>query len=228
MNGIAEVISWTELARVQVPGGAELLLRRRGDAFEIRADGRELMTTRAHASEDAMARLACAHLEQAASPRVLIGGLGMGYTLRAALDTLPASGSVTVAELVPEIVAWNRRWLSPLAGHPLDDPRVVVHDGDVRALLEASSSGFDAILLDADNGPEALTHPDNDRLYSAAGLDRARRALRPGGVLAIWSADPSPTFLARLGDAGFAAEAVDVPARGSNGDPNHTIFLACI
>jgi spermidine synthase len=223
---LAEMGATLIVARAKTPGGGEMILRQRGADFEIRIDGRELMSSRGHFSEEAMARLACAEVADRAAPRVLIGGLGMGYTLRAALDALPGAASVTVAELVRELVAWNRGPLAPLAGHPLEDPRVVLQAGDVGTALARPEPPFDAILLDVDNGPEAVTVAGNHRLYSPEGLALARAALRPGGVLAIWSADRSPPFLARLDEAGFAARAVAVAALGEAGGPEHTIFLA--
>jgi predicted membrane-bound spermidine synthase len=270
---VGVTVPWTELGRAVAPGGAELVLRGRDGGFEIRIDGRELMASRGHASEEAMARLACAAIAGLVAPRVLIGGLGMGYTLRAALDALPQAARVIVAELVPEIVAWNRGPLAALAGRPLDDPRVSVAINDVGIVIRDSSGtppplagevrvggngitsdervsrrlrsphpdpppqageggsgvshqAFDAILLDVDNGPATVTREDNHPLYAVEGLAQARRALRAGGILAVWSADPSPEFLARLGAAGFAARGVAVPARGDAGGPEHTIFLA--
>lgn len=214
----------TELARAVMPDGGELVLCRRGEDYEIRCNGWELMSNRAHASEAALARLACARLDRGA--RLLIGGLGMGYTLRAALDALDASASLIVAELLPEVVAWNRGLLAPLAGRPLDDARVRVESRDVAAVLAEAPGGFDAVLLDVDNGPEAVMLPGNHRLYAADGLALIGAALRPGGVLAVWSADRSPGFEARLTAAGWAWSAADVPARGAADDPLHTIYLA--
>jgi spermidine synthase len=220
------VEEWVELGRAAAPGGEELLLRRRGATFEIRIAGRELMSSRGFASEQEMARLACAAIVDRAAPRALIGGLGMGYTVRAALDALGPGAQVVVAELVPAVVAWNRGPLAPLAGNPLADPRVALREADAATVLRDPGGRFDAILLDVDNGPDWVTVEANAWLYSAEGLAAARAALAPGGVLAVWSADPSPEFLARLREAGFTARAVAVPARGAEGGPPHTIFLA--
>jgi spermidine synthase len=216
--------SWEELARVRSTAGDELMLRRRGGIYEIRCNGYDLMSNRAHRSEEALAELA---LEQVAapSPQILIGGLGMGYTLRAALDRAPREARITVAEILPAIIAWNKDRLAPLAGRPLDDPRVDLRESNVDALL-TETARFDAILLDVDNGPDAVVHAGNDPLYSARGLRRLRRALAPSGVLAIWSADRSPRFEALLDDAHFVWRATEVAARGVAGDPVHVIYTA--
>jgi spermidine synthase len=219
------MIPWTELARGITPAGDELVLRCREGIFEIRFNGWDLMSNRAHRSEEAMAHLACEALESPA-PRVLIGGLGMGFTLRAALDALPGSAQVTVAELVPEIIAWNRGPLAPLAGKPLDDPRVRIRSGDIAELLQDTGCRFDAIILDIDNGPDALTYRRNALLYAAEGLALIRCALVPGGRLTIWSADPSPSFEAVLRSGGFLWRRVEVSARGTEEGPWHTIYLA--
>jgi spermidine synthase len=216
--------TWEELARSRSGAGDELILRRRGGIYEIRCNGYDLMSNRAHRSEEALAELA---LEQVAapSPRILIGGLGMGYTLRAALDRAPADARVTVAEILPAVIAWNRGPLAPLAGRPLDDPRVDLRESDVDALLDGVA-GFDAVLLDVDNGPAAVVHAGNDPLYSARGLRRLRRALAPSGALAVWSADRAPHFEALLDDAHFRWEASAIAARGVAGDPLHVIYTA--
>jgi len=206
----------------RLPLGAASLRDLEGRDFEIRVDGRELMSSRAHGSEEEMARLAC----RPDAERVLVGGLGMGYTLRAALDALGGAAAVTVAEVVPAVVEWNRGPLAHLARSPLADPRVTIHAGDVAAYLRAATQRFDAILLDVDNGPQALTRKANQLLYSPPGLELLRRSLRPRGTLAVWSADRSPAFLKDLRRAHFDARSVDVPARGPSGGPNHTIFLA--
>jgi spermidine synthase len=220
------MMPWQTLDRARAPDGGELVLRCRDGEYEIRVDGHELMSSRAHGSEEAMAELACAHLAATDTPRVLVGGLGMGYTLRATLNVLPASARVLAAELVPAVVAWNRGPLAGLAARPLDDARVEVHEGDVLAWLRKTTVRVDAVLLDVDNGPKALTRKGNQVLYSAPGLDTIKRALRPRGVLAVWSADRSPAFERDLRRAGFDAKSVDVPARGVAGGPKHTIFLA--
>ncbi len=198
------------------------MLRRRAGIYEIRCDGWDLMSNRAHHSEQTLARLGCDGL--AGAPRVLIGGLGMGYTLRAALDALPAAARVTVAELFAQVVDWNRGPLAILAGRPLDDARVAVRRADVAALLDGAA--FDAILLDVDNGPDAAMLAGNAALYTAEGLHRLRAALSPGGRLAVWSADPSPRFEARMTACGLDWRRTDVPARGAPDDPLHTLYVA--
>jgi spermidine synthase len=215
---------WIELSQARTAAGDTLVLRQRGGIFEIRCNGWDLMSNRAHHSEETAAALACAPLT-APAPRVLIGGLGMGYTLRAALDRLPATARVIVAELLPAVIAWNRGPLAPLAGHPLDDPRVAVMCGDVAVVLEQADR-FDAIVLDADNGPDAVMLAGNQRLYSCEGLRVARQRLCPGGTLAVWSADRSPGFERRLAATGFEWRSTDVPARGDPADPHHIIYLA--
>jgi spermidine synthase len=214
---------WIELGRDRAEGGGELSLHRRGDELVIRIDNEPLMSSRRHGSEEALARLACDGLGPGA--RVLIGGLGMGFTLRAALDALAAEATVIVAEIAAAVVAWNRGPLAPLAGHPLDDPRVEVMVADVAAVLAAPGDGFDAILLDVDNGPEGLVRAANAGIYAAAGLARARGALRAGGALAIWAAARHPGFEDRLARAGFDAALHPVRARGRRG-AIHTVFVA--
>ena len=214
---------WTELARAPMPDGGELTLRQSGETFEIRCNGWDLMSNRAHRSEEAMARLACAGL--GAAPRVLIGGLGMGFSLCAALDALPGTARVVVAELVPEIIEWNRGPLATLAGRPLDDARVSVHCGDVADLLGTGAS-FDAILLDIDNGPAMPIYRRTPRVYQADGVASARRSLAPGGVLAVWSADPSDSFESTLTQCGFAWRGIEISVRDDDSGPWHTIYLA--
>jgi spermidine synthase len=210
------------LGNVTTPDGKELVLYRRSGHFHLRVDGLELMSSRPQGSEEVLAELACEGLRGA--PRVLIGGLGMGYTLRAALDLLPPRARVEVAEVFPAVVEWNRGPLAPLAGRPLDDPRVEVFAADVGARLESGGT-YDVILLDVDNGPDAFTLGSNADLYGDAGLARIYRHLLAAGVLAVWSADPSRAFVQRLRKAGFAPRSVTVPARRTRG-PNHTIFVA--
>jgi spermidine synthase len=219
------VIPWEILGRARAEGGAELVLHHRDGEFVIRANGRDLMSSQAHGSEEDLARLACAAFPGRDDPRVLVGGLGLGYTVRAALDLLPARAEVVVAELVPAVVEWNRGPLAPLAGRPLDDPRVRVEVADVSAYLAKATVRFDAILLDVDNGPEALTRKANQILYAAPGLETARRCLRRGGALAVWSAFPDDKFAHRLRRAGFSVEQHTVRARGARGGAKHTIFL---
>lgn len=221
------MIRWNLLDSAQVPGGGgELSLYRRGVEFSIRVDGSELMNSRLHGSEEAMAELACARVAPLPSPRVLIGGLGMGYTLAAALNQLGAASRVVVAELIPAVVAWNRGPLAALAGHPLADDRVTVREADVAQLLQTEQRAYDAILLDVDNGPRGLTRQSNGWLYTRAGLDAAFRALQPAGVFALWSAGPNRAFARLLGKAGFEVDEERVRARGPRGGGYNTVWIA--
>lgn len=199
---------------------------RRGDDFMIVVGGNELMNSRMSGSEEALALLTCERLRNRETPHLLIGGYGMGFTLRAALEALPSGAVVTVAELVPEIIHWARGPMAKLTAGCLDDPRVRIASGDVADLIAKSSGVYDAILLDVDNGPDALTRDTNDRLYSAAGLAAARRALRPQGILAVWSAAADASFTRRLRQSGFAVEEIAVRARSNGKGPRHTIWLA--
>jgi spermidine synthase len=219
------MIPWEILGREQAPDGGELVLHHRNGEFVIRVDGRELMSSRSSHSEEEMARLVAARLGSRETPRVLIGGLGMGFTTRAALDALPARAEVVVAELVPAVIAWNRGPLAHLAGRPLEDPRTRVEPIDVGRLMKETRVRFDAILLDVDNGPQWITSKSNQRLYSEVGLGVARRALRPGGLLAVWSAADDAAFVKRLRKVGYETETVQVRARGPAGGARHTIFL---
>lgn len=218
---------WILLDSAPVPGdGGELRLYRRGDEFSIRITGRgELMNSRVHGSEDALAEQTCARLAEGLRPQLLIGGLGMGFTLAAALRHIGAQGRIEVAELVPAVVAWNRGPLGEVAGHPLQDPRVSVREGDVARVLTAARQAYDAILLDVDNGPEGLTRRQNDWLYGENGLNAAYAALRPQGVLAVWSAGPDPGFAQRLRKVGFAVTEARVRAHGTKG-ARHVIWFA--
>jgi len=218
---------WTLLDSTRVPGdGGELCLYQRGAEFSIRITGRgELMNSRAHGSEDALAELTCARMVNSTNPRLLIGGLGMGFTLAAALRCLGDLAQVVVAELVPGVVAWNRGVLGEPAGNPLRDPRVSVYEKDVARVMMAGTGTYDAILLDVDNGPEGLTRKENDWLYGEDGLNEACAALRAGGVLAVWSAGPDQAFLQRLHKAGFEVEEARVRAHGSKG-ARHVIWFA--
>lgn len=221
------MIPWELLDSAPVPGGSETLcLHRRGTEFSIRVDGNELMNSRVHGSEDALAELACARLAGRPSSTVLIGGLGMGYTVAAALQRLDAQARVVVAELVPAVVAWNRGPLAALAGYPLKDIRVSVREIDVARILKTEHQVYDAILLDVDNGPEGLTRSGNNWLYTRAGLTAAHAALKPSGVLAVWSASPEPAFSRLLRQTGFTVEEVTVRARGFQGGSRHMIWLA--
>jgi spermidine synthase len=213
------------LGRAATPDGGEIVLYERDGAFFIRVNGLELMTSRAHGSEEDLARLALAEVTRNA-PKVLVGGLGMGYTLRAVLDVVPATARVTVAEILPAVVTWNRSELAHLARSPLGDPRVAVVQRDVAAIIAAGASAFDAVLLDVDNGPAALTVARNERLYGLPGLAAIRRCLRPGGVLGVWSADPDRSFERRLVKAGFRVNTETVSARRGAKGPKHTIFVA--
>ena len=209
-----------------VPGGAELRLFRRGGDYMIVLDRNELMSSRMSGSEEALADLACARLRGRTAPHLLIGGYGMGFTLRAALAQLPAAARLTVAEIVPEILDWARGPMAALAAGCLDDPRVTVVERDVAAVIEAGRGAYDAILLDVDNGPDGLSRAANDRLYTLRGLAAARAALAPGGVLTIWSAGADAAFTRRLGQAGFAVEEVVVRARQNGKGPRHVIWVA--
>jgi spermidine synthase len=221
------MIPWQFLDSAQVPGeDGELRLYRRDGEFSIRVDGAELMNSRSHGSEEAMAELACASIASFPCSRVLIGGLGMGYTLAAALNRLGAESRVVVAELVPAVVAWNRGPLADLAGRPLDDGRVTVRECDVAQILRAEHGGYDAVLLDVDNGPRGLARRGNDRLYARTGLDAVFTALRPAGVFALWSASPQRAFGRLLRETGFAVDEERVRARGPRGGEYHTIWIA--
>jgi spermidine synthase len=218
---------WILLDRAPIPAGlGELLLYQHGADFSIRLAGRgELMNSRDHGSEEALAELACGRIGGREHPRVLIGGLGMGFTLAAALRCLGADAEVMVAELLPAVVTWNRGPLGAQAGYPLADARVIVRETDVARILQFEQRAFDAILLDVDNGPEGLTCDGNDWLYGPDGLNAAYSVLRPGGVLAVWSAGPDSGFNARLRKVGFEVEEVNVRARGSKG-ARYVIWLA--
>lgn len=209
-----------------VPGGQELKLYRRGRDHMIVLDGNELMSSRMSGSEKALAVMTLDRLKRGGDPHILIGGYGMGFTLRAALAQMGPGGQVTLAELVPQIIAWARGPMAELAAGCLEDPRVRLVEGDVAALIASAQGSYDAILLDVDNGPDGLTAPANDRLYSAAGLAASKAALRPGGVLAIWSAAPDAVFARRLHAAGFHVEEVAVKARDNGKGPRHVIWFA--
>jgi spermidine synthase len=218
---------WKLLDSARVPGSAgELRLYQREAEFSIRVDRFELMNSRVYASEDALSELGCARIRQRASARVLIGGLGMGYSLKTALAALGDDAEVVVAELVPAVVTWNREFLGHLADHPLRDPRVVVREQDVARVIREAKAAYDAILLDVDNGPEGLIRKANDWIYARAGLLAARAALRPRGVLGVWSSTPEPSFVQRLRQAEFEVEEHAVRARGKGQGARHTIWLA--
>ena len=213
------------LGETQAPDGTHIALTRQDREFIILAGGKPLMSSRMHGSEQALATFGCRHVRPHA-PRVLVGGLGMGFTLRATLDVLPGDATVTIAELIPAVIEWNRGPLGPLAGHPLRDPRVHVALGDVGATIRTAAAAFDAILLDVDNGPDAFTATGNASLYDDRGLAAARNALTPEGVLAVWSAWEDRKFEQRLKYAGFTVHVERVRARLKAGGPRHTIFVA--
>lgn len=217
--------AWELLGEALAPDGTAVSLMRRADEFLILANGKPLMSSRLHGSEEAMATLACGKAGLPDRPRVLVGGLGMGFTLRAVLDALPPEAVVTVAELLPAVVAWNRRFLGELAGHPLNDPRVRIQVADVGFTLRANPGGFDVVLLDVDNGPAAFTATTNGGLYDNNGVVAAHAALRPAGTLAVWSAWEDRKFEQRLRFHGFDVKVERVRARLKKGGPRHTIFL---
>lgn len=216
---------WESIGETTTPDGTSLTLTRHTSEYVILANGKSLMSSRMHGSEEAMATLACRRARTLSRPCVLVGGLGMGFTLRATLDLLPPGASVVLAELVPAVVEWNRGPLGPLAAHPLKDRRVRVEMGDVADILGASRRRFDAVLLDVDNGPAAFTESDNAGLYDNRGVAAARDALKSDGVIAVWSAWDDRKFEQRLRHAGFSVEVERVRARLKKGGPRHTIFL---
>jgi len=214
------------IGTAQVPGGEELRLFRRGHDHMIVLDRNELMNSRMSGSEEALATMTCERLRANTAPRLLVGGYGMGFTLRAALAVLGDKAEVTVAELVPEIIEWARGPMASLTAGCLDDRRVRLVEADVADVIAEARGRFDAVLLDVDNGPDGLTRVGNDRLYSVRGLAAAKAALSPGGVLAVWSAAPDARFARRLGDAGFDTEEVAVRARSNGKGPRHVIWFA--
>ena len=217
--------AWELLGETRTPDGTDMRLTRRDDEYVILANGKPLMSSRMHGSEEALATLACGEARAMPRPRVLVGGLGMGFTLRAVLDLLPRDAMVTVAELVPAVIQWNRDSLAALAAHPLRDSRVRVEVSDVGFTLRANPDRFDAILLDVDNGPAAFTDAVNNGLYDNAGVAAAYAALRARGTLAVWSAWEDRKFEQRLRYHGFDVEVARVRARLKKGGPRHTIFL---
>jgi spermidine synthase len=220
------VIPWVHLDTGSVPGGGtDLRLMRRGDEFAILADTIELMNNRRSGSEVALAALTCARLKDRPRARILIGGLGMGFTLRAALENLGPDARVVVAELVPAVIAWARGPLAHVFAGCLDDPRVELQEADVNRLIQAGPERYDAILLDVDNGPEGLMRRSNDRLYDNWGLKRARWALRPGGILGVWSGAPDRKFKSRMQRSGFAVDEQRVHASGRGSGPKHVVWL---
>ena len=220
------MIPWSLLDTAQVPGGGEIRLKQRGTEFAIMLGQNELMNSRLSGSEEALATIACGKIRDRKTPRILIGGLGMGFTLRAALAALGPDARIVVAELVPAVVAWAQGPMAELFGESLTDPRVSIREADVGEVIRSGAAAFDAILLDVDNGPEGLTRKTNDALYDLKGLSIARMALRPGGVLAVWSSGPNPKFTWRLRKAGFAVEEVRARANGPRGGARHVIWIA--
>ena len=221
------MLPWVHLDTAQVPGGGgELKLMQRGTEFVIMAGRIPLMNSRMSGSEEKLATLSWERIAGRAKPAMLIGGLGMGFTLRAALAVMPAEARIVVAELVPEVVAWAKGPLAPVFAGCLDDPRVTVETGDVAKLIAAGKGAYDAILLDVDNGPDGLSRPGNDRLYSPAGLAAAKAALRPKGVLAVWASEPDAKFTRRLQIAGYAVEELTVRERSNGKGARHTIWMA--
>jgi spermidine synthase len=219
---------WELIESVTVPdSGGTMRLMRNGGEFAIHVDERELMRNSMHGSEEALSELACDRLCDVAAPRVLIGGLGMGFTLAALLRRFGDDGQAVVAELVPAVVRWNRGVLGQVAGYPLRDARASIYEGDVGDMIRQPPALWDAILLDVDNGPTGLTRGGNNWLYSWQGLEAAFRALNPQGILAVWSAAPDSGFTRRFERAGFTVECVDFRARGSQGGRHHVIWLGC-
>ncbi|MCI3135214.1 spermidine synthase [Phenylobacterium aquaticum] len=221
------MIPWVHLDTTTVPdGGGELKLMRRGEEYSIMAGAIELMNSRLSGSEEALATLVCDRLTDRPKAHVLVGGYGMGFTLRAALGRVGPAAKVTVGELVPAVVDWARGPMAHLSAGSLEDPRLAIVIGDVGALIRGGSGTYDAILLDVDNGPEGLSRKANNRLYDRDGLGAAKKALRPGGILAVWSSTPNDAFTERLSRAGFAVEEVRVRANGGKRGARHTIWLA--
>ncbi|MDZ7601353.1 MAG: spermidine synthase [Hoeflea sp.] len=220
------MIPWVRLDAVKLEDGPELRLMQRGTEFSIMLGANELMNSRLSGSEEALARLAAERLQGRDAPRMLIGGLGMGFTLRAALASLGAGARVTVAELVPEVIAWARGPMAQVFGGCLDDSRVSLVQADVGKLIADGAGAWDAILLDVDNGPEGLTRTGNDALYSAQGLAAGFRALKPGGVFSVWSSAPDPAFTRRLRQAGFDVSEVAVRASTKKRGARHMIWVA--
>jgi spermidine synthase len=216
---------WELLGQARTPDGDDMSLMRRGAEHIVLANGKPLMSSLMHGSEEALATLACRRVRTLDEPCVLVGGLGMGFTLRATLDLLPQAATVVVAELMPAVVEWNRGPLGPLAAHPLRDKRVRLDVCDVAATLRANPGRFDAVLLDVDNGPDAFTASQNAGLYNDRGLATIRAALKAGGVLAVWSAWEDRKFEQRLRYAAFTVEVERVRGRLKRGGPRHTIFI---
>src|SRR6202165_2436002 len=221
------MIPWLQIDTARVPGAdVELRLMRRGADFSMMLGQNELMNSRLSGSEEALATLACKRIDAVKGPHLLIGGLGMGFTLRAALAVLGSEARIMVVELVPAVIAWARGPMADLFGDSLDDPRASIRKADVVDVIASHGSAFDAILLDVDNGPEGLIRKANDALYNLKGLKAIRRALRPNGVLAVCSSGPNPLFSKRLRDAGFAVNEVGVRATTKRSGAHHVIWFA--
>jgi len=222
-----QMIAWEKIDRVNIPGQEqEITLQKRGEEFSIRTAGVELMNSRAHGSEEELARLTCIRLTHRAALRILIGGLGMGFTLASALKHTAKDSKIIVSELIPAVILWNREYLGHLSGMPLDDPRVQVKQEDVAKTIRNKKLCWDAILLDVDNGPEGLTQKENNSLYSSSGLKAAFWALRPGGILSVWSAGENEAFTLSLRQCGFHTEKKTVRARNSQKGGMHTLWFA--
>jgi len=216
------------IATARTPDGGEMMLYQHGRDFSITINGQDLMHSRQHESELELARLGCAHLAGGKAPRILIGGLGMGYTLRQALDMLSSGAQVVVGELLGDVVKWNREFFGDLNGQPLGDERVDLKTGDIFELISRSESRFDAILLDIDNGPDAMTDSGNRRLYSRDGIRACRRALRKKGSLAVWSAEPSKKFEQRLMSCSFQVRRYRVSAYKGSKSTSRFVWVASV
>ena len=220
------MIPWEEIDRAKIPGSNEkITLRRRGSEFSIRTKETELMNSRLHGSEEALAELTCKNVKKS-NFKILIGGLGMGYTLSAAIKHSKQDTLITVSELMPAVVKWNKEHLGHLTGMPLDNPRVTIKTEDVAKTIGTQESVWDVILLDVDNGPEGLTRKANDRLYSKTGLQKIFFALCPEGILGIWSSSDNEAFTHRLKKSGFQVQTKSIRARKSNKSSKHTIWIA--
>ena len=222
-----QLIAWEKIDQAKIPGEEQVItLQKRGEEFSIRTAGLELMNSRVHGSEDELARLTCNRLKRKTGLNLLIGGLGMGFTLASALKHTALDARIIVSELVPAVVLWNREYLGRLSGNPLDDPRVEVKQEDVTKTIRYKKSFWDAVLLDVDNGPEGLTRKDNNRLYSNSGLKASFCALRPGGILSVWSSGDNEAFTRQLTRCGFHTEKKTVRARNSQKGGRHTLWIA--